>query len=92
MASVGFWHEGTPPARSASEADIGIWHSNRGEWKFELLSPRARQWARGNLNLDQCRTRGDVFRTDLSGINSLIQRGRTVGLSSQYLTSRDSER
>lgn len=68
------------PTPMSTEDDFRIWRSDHNGWKFELLSPRAKHWGRGNLNLDQCQTRKNVFRTNLAGINSLMHRARMAGL------------
>ena len=75
-----------------SETDLRIWRSGPGGWKFELVSPKARRWARSNLNFDRYQTCENVFRTDVSGVNSLIQRGRMAGLVAECTALRNHER
>ena len=53
-------------------------------WRVEILTPRARRWARTNLSCDQYDTTDRSFSTDLAGANSLIHRARLSGLVSEY--------
>ncbi len=66
------------------DADFRVSCSTPHGWKVEMLTPRARLWARTNLSCDQFDTAEPVFSTDLAGANSLIHRARLSGLVSEY--------
>ncbi len=66
------------------DADFRVSCSKADGWRVEILTPRARRWARTNLSCDQYDTTDPVFSTDLAGANSLIHRARLSGLVSEY--------
>lgn len=74
----------TQPAEVLQNADFRVWSAGRGGWKVELVSPRARLWARSNFNADHRDASGTILSTDLAGANSLIHRARLSGLVSEY--------
>lgn len=66
------------------EADFRVWRSKCDGWRVEIVTSRARRWARSNLNCDQHDSSDAVFSTDLAGVNSVIHRARLAGLVSEF--------
>lgn len=64
------------------DADFRVSGSKTNGYRVEILTPRARRWARTNLGCDQHNT--TEFSTDLAGANSLIHRAREAGYVSEY--------
>lgn len=65
--------------------DFRVRRMERGRWKVDAASDRARAWAERNVNFDHYDETAMAVLTDLAGANSLAHRARMAGFSLEYV-------